>query len=62
MLIAERLSLNLMQRMSGIATATRRMVDAVGNNRARILGTYHTLCHQYCYVTHMTITCMMLHA
>jgi hypothetical protein len=32
--IGERLALNIMQRMSGVATATRRMVDAVGADRA----------------------------
>lgn len=41
-LIAERLALNLLQRMSGIATATRRMVEAVGSHPARILDTRKT--------------------
>jgi nicotinate-nucleotide pyrophosphorylase (carboxylating) len=41
-LTAERLALNVMQRMSGIATATRAMVDMVGDNRARILDTRKT--------------------
>lgn len=39
-LTGERLALNLMQRMSGIATATRRMVDAAGD--ATILDTRKT--------------------
>ena len=39
---AERLALNLMQRMSGIATATRQMVDATGSHPARILDTRKT--------------------
>lgn len=42
LLQAERLALNLMQRMSGIATATRRMVDATGPHPARILDTRKT--------------------
>jgi len=41
-LTAERTSLNLMQRMSGIATATRRYVDAVRGTRAVILDTRKT--------------------
>ncbi|MEM6335832.1 MAG: carboxylating nicotinate-nucleotide diphosphorylase [Bacteroidota bacterium] len=41
-LVGERLALNLMQRMSGIATATRRMVDATGPHPARILDTRKT--------------------
>ncbi len=40
-LVGERLALNLMQRMSGIATATRQMVDAAGG-RAKILDTRKT--------------------
>jgi len=40
-LTGERLALNLMQRMSGIATATRRMVDAAGGG-ATILDTRKT--------------------
>jgi nicotinate-nucleotide pyrophosphorylase (carboxylating) len=39
---AERLALNLMQRMSGIATATRRMVDATAPHPAKILDTRKT--------------------
>ena len=36
---AERLVLNFMQRMSGIATFTRKMVDQVSGTRTRILDT-----------------------
>ncbi len=39
---AERLALNCMQRMSGIATLTRQYVDAVKGHRARILDTRKT--------------------
>ncbi|MBN1639818.1 MAG: carboxylating nicotinate-nucleotide diphosphorylase [Anaerolineae bacterium] len=42
-LTAERTALNLMQRMSGIATATRRYVDAVAGTRATILDTRKTV-------------------
>lgn len=42
-LIAERLALNLLQRMSGVATATRRLVDAVKHTNTRILDTRKTL-------------------
>lgn len=42
LLVAERLALNLMQRMGGIATATARMVAAVRPHRARILDTRKT--------------------
>lgn len=42
LLSAERLALNLMQRMSGIATATRRMVEAVKPHSAQILDTRKT--------------------
>ncbi len=41
-LTAERLSLNLMQRMSGIATAARQMVNAVKPYKAKILDTRKT--------------------
>ena len=41
-LSAERLALNFMQRMSGIATETRRYVDAVRGHGARILDTRKT--------------------
>src|SRR5262249_4849097 len=39
LLTAERLALNLLQRMCGIATATRRYVDAVAGTGCRILDT-----------------------
>ena len=42
-LTAERTALNLMQRMSGIATATRRYVDAVAGTGATILDTRKTV-------------------
>lgn len=42
LLTAERLALNLLQRMSGIATATRRYVDAVAGTGCRILDTRKT--------------------
>ncbi|RCK79641.1 MAG: Quinolinate phosphoribosyltransferase [decarboxylating] [Candidatus Ozemobacter sibiricus] len=42
LLTAERTLLNLMQRLSGIATLTRRFVDAVAGTRARILDTRKT--------------------
>jgi len=41
-LTAERTALNFLQRMSGIATATRRYVEAVAGTRARILDTRKT--------------------
>ena len=41
-LAAERVALNLLQRLSGIATATRVYVDAVKGTRARILDTRKT--------------------
>jgi nicotinate-nucleotide pyrophosphorylase (carboxylating) len=41
-LTAERVALNLLQRMSGIATATRRYVDAVAGTSCRILDTRKT--------------------
>jgi len=41
-LTAERVALNFLQRMSGIATATRRYVAAVAGTRARILDTRKT--------------------
>jgi len=41
-LIAERLLLNIMQRMSGIATATRRIVDRLAGTKTRILDTRKT--------------------
>jgi nicotinate-nucleotide pyrophosphorylase (carboxylating) len=42
MLTAERLALNIIQRMSGIATTTRRMVDAVSAYDTKILDTRKT--------------------
>jgi len=42
LLTAERLALNLLQRMCGIATATRRYVEAVAGTRCRILDTRKT--------------------
>jgi nicotinate-nucleotide pyrophosphorylase (carboxylating) len=41
-LSAERVALNLFQRMSGVATATRRYVDAIDGTRAKILDTRKT--------------------
>ena len=41
-LTAERVALNLLQRLSGIATATRRYVDAVAGTGCRILDTRKT--------------------
>lgn len=42
LLTGERVALNLLQRMSGIATLTRRYVDAVAGTRAVILDTRKT--------------------
>ena len=42
LLSAERLALNLMQRMSGIATLTKQYVDACEGTKARILDTRKT--------------------
>jgi nicotinate-nucleotide pyrophosphorylase (carboxylating) len=42
-LIAERVALNFLQRMSGIATLTRRYVDAVAGTNAKILDTRKTV-------------------
>ncbi len=42
-LIGERVALNFLQRMSGIATMTRRYVQAAAGTRARILDTRKTL-------------------
>jgi nicotinate-nucleotide pyrophosphorylase (carboxylating) len=39
---AERVALNFLQRLSGIATLTRQFVDAVGNHPAKILDTRKT--------------------
>jgi nicotinate-nucleotide pyrophosphorylase (carboxylating) len=41
-LTAERVALNFLQRLSGIATLTRQFVDAVGKHRAKILDTRKT--------------------
>ena len=41
-LTAERVALNLVQRMSGVATLTARYVDAVAGTRARIVDTRKT--------------------
>lgn len=43
LLVAERLALNLLQRMSGIATATHRLVEAVKPHPTRILDTRKTV-------------------
>jgi nicotinate-nucleotide pyrophosphorylase (carboxylating) len=43
LLTAERNALNFLQLLSGIATATRRYVDAIAGTRARILDTRKTL-------------------
>jgi len=42
LLTAERVALNLLQRLSGVATATRRYVDAVRHTKARIIDTRKT--------------------
>ena len=42
LLVAERTALNLIQRLSGVATLTRRFVDAVAGTRARIVDTRKT--------------------
>ena len=39
---AERVALNFLQRLSGVATLTRQFVDAVGNHPAKILDTRKT--------------------
>ena len=41
-LTAERVALNFLQRLSGVATLTRRFVDAIGKYKARILDTRKT--------------------
>lgn len=43
LLTAERVALNFLQHLSGIASVTRRFVDAVGATKARILDTRKTL-------------------
>ncbi|MFP5213613.1 MAG: carboxylating nicotinate-nucleotide diphosphorylase [Acidobacteriota bacterium] len=42
LLTAERTALNLLQRLSGVATLTRRMVDAVAGTNCRLLDTRKT--------------------
>jgi nicotinate-nucleotide pyrophosphorylase (carboxylating) len=42
LLAGERLSLNLLQHLSGIATLTRRFVDAVAGTKARVIDTRKT--------------------
>jgi len=42
-LTAERVALNLLQRMCGIATATRRYVDALAGTRCQVLDTRKTV-------------------
>lgn len=42
LLTAERVALNFVQRLSGIATLTRRYVDALGEGRTRLLDTRKT--------------------
>ena len=42
LLTAERVALNFIQRLSGVATLTRRFVDAIAGTRARILDTRKT--------------------
>lgn len=43
LLIGERLALNLLQRMGGIASATKAMVDATGESNSKILDTRKTV-------------------
>jgi nicotinate-nucleotide pyrophosphorylase (carboxylating) len=42
LLVGERTALNLLQRLSGVATLTRRFVDAVGGTHAKIVDTRKT--------------------
>jgi nicotinate-nucleotide pyrophosphorylase (carboxylating) len=42
LLVGERLALNLLQRLSGVATLTRRFVEAVAGTRARVIDTRKT--------------------
>ena len=42
LLVGERLSLNLLQQLSGVATLTRRFVDAVAGTNARVIDTRKT--------------------
>src|SRR3954454_10511794 len=41
-LTAERVALNFLQRLSGVATLTRQFVEAIGKSRAKILDTRKT--------------------
>jgi nicotinate-nucleotide pyrophosphorylase (carboxylating) len=41
-LTAERIALNFLQRLSGVATLTRQFVEAIGKSRAKILDTRKT--------------------
>ena len=50
-LSGERVALNFLQRMSGIATATRRYVDAVAGARAVILDTRKTVLGCACWTS-----------
>jgi len=43
LLVGERLALNLLQRMGGIASATKAMVDATGQSNSKILDTRKTV-------------------
>ena len=43
LLTSERLMLNFLQRMSGIATATRQMVDLIAGTKAQLLDTRKTM-------------------
>ena len=43
LLTSERLMLNFLQRMSGIATATRQMVDLIAGTKAQLLDTRKTV-------------------
>ncbi len=45
LLQGERLALNLMQRMSGIATKTRKLVDRISHTKAKLLDTRKTTPH-----------------
>jgi len=42
-LTAERVALNFLQHLSGVATLTRQFVDAIGKSRAKILDTRKTM-------------------
>lgn len=42
-LTGERVALNLLQQLSGVATMTRRIVDQIGDNHARLLDTRKTV-------------------